>query len=475
MRWRRVSRRSSAALAALAALVPALAMLGFTVDDALVTARYAHHISTGRGYRFNPEGPVTDGVTPLGFAHLLAPLSSGGVMNALWAAKAIGIVSWLAGAAALGRRVAEIEGSGWKWMGLVLVCASAPLAAWSAAGMETGLVTGIVALAIALRHARAREPLGTVLFGVAAGLRPELLPFAVVAGVPSPRPVPLAQFVPTTGHLGRLALAAAPFALAATIREAIFGRAVPLAAIAKAPDPKHGAIYAAACFLLTGPVALLALSEYRRVSPYARWLAAAVAAHFVAIGAAGGDWMPLSRLAVPALPAVGLVAAELAAVSRLPWTLVRVGAALAGELFAWTAAGPKAAGVLADRTALVAEVAPALASSERIAALDIGWVGAAAPHATIVDLAGITDPMIASLPGGHTTKRIPDGLLDDRGVDTLVLLVAGDAEIAEPWPATAFARGVERWVALEPGRAEAMRVSYVSRGALRYAVVRVRR
>ncbi|MFW5740962.1 MAG: hypothetical protein ACOC1F_11415, partial [Myxococcota bacterium] len=35
----------------------------FTVDDALISARYAFHIASGIGHRFNPQGAVTDGVT----------------------------------------------------------------------------------------------------------------------------------------------------------------------------------------------------------------------------------------------------------------------------------------------------------------------------------------------------------------------------------------------------------------------------
>ena len=70
---------------ALAALVPAALLRGFTVDDALITARYAAHLARGLGYRFNAAGAVTDGVTPLGFPYLLAPFARGGPLAAiLW-------------------------------------------------------------------------------------------------------------------------------------------------------------------------------------------------------------------------------------------------------------------------------------------------------------------------------------------------------------------------------------------------------
>ena len=56
-----------------------------------------------------------------------------------------------------------------------------------------------------------------------------------------------------------------------------------------------------------------------------------------------------------------------------------------------------------------------------MASLDAGWVGAATP-ARVVDLAGLTDLAIASLPGGHTSKRVTGAMLSDRNVDALVLL-----------------------------------------------------
>jgi hypothetical protein len=55
-----------------------------------------------------------------------------------------------------------------------------------------------------------------------------------------------------------------------------------------------------------------------------------------------------------------------------------------------------------------------------VATIDIGWVGAAT-GAEIVDLAGVTDPEIAALPGGHTSKAVSGVLLTARHTDRLVL------------------------------------------------------
>lgn len=461
------------ALAGALAVLPAMALLwGFTVDDALIPARYAHHLATGRGYVFNAGGPATDGVTPLGFAQLLAPFAGESARGALAFARALGLVLSVAGAAAIGWRVAGVRGSAWKWSGLVLLGASAPFAAWAGAGLETGTVAGLVAIGIALRHGAVAEPLGAILMGVAAGMRPELLPFAVIAGVPATASAPSSRsLVPGWPDLGRLALVIAPFVAVVVVRMIAFGRPTPLAALAKQTTSSAGLTYAAACFILTGPAALFSVWTWHKTSAYARWLLGAVGIHFVAIGLAGGDWMPLSRLAVAVLPAVALVAAEIAAAgSRVAHALIA--AALALEVFVWTGPGWRSRRVMADRTSVMDQAAPVLRSSRVIASLDVGWVGAAAPDASVLDLAGVTDPIVAALPGGHTQKPIPDQLIADRKVDTIVMLVADDAEVEDEWTRTRFSRGVERWLALSPFVGEKFELVSVTEGRLRYVILR---
>ncbi|WP_433936857.1 hypothetical protein AB3662_19535 [Sorangium cellulosum] len=477
---------------ALSALLPALALSGFTVDDALITARYAHHLARGLGYRFNVAGPVTDGVTPLGWAFILAPFAAGGPLAALAAAKAIGVAAWTLAAGVLALAVDRASDRPARFAALLLVPASAPLGAWSAAGMETGVVAALGALAVAL-PALGQALAGAACAGVAAALRPELLPFALVVAAAAsaaprgggrgeavsrrdndgqaeapPRPARAAW----ARALAALALAGAPFVAVALTRLAIFGRAAPLAALAKAPDAALGARYALACFLLTGPVALVAPLAWRALPAWPRGLLAAVAVHFLAVAAAGGDWMPLSRLVVPALPAVVLAAAHVASAADARATAPRIALALAGQLFVMARIGPTAARVAGERLRVVDELRGALAGAEVVAALDVGWLGAATA-ATLVDLAGVTDPAVAALPGGHTTKRIPAALLDARGVDALVLLLAEGQALASPWTASRFARGVEQRLARLPGAGEAFAPVAVSGVPhLRYVVLR---
>lgn len=466
-----------AAAGAAAALGPAIALRDFTVDDALITARYAAHLARGLGYRFNVAGAVTDGVTPLGFPYLLAPFAGGGPLAALAAAKVMGLASWTIAAAVLAlavdraaRAPGEHQGERRPVLGhaaLLLVACSAPLSAWSVAGMETGLAAALAALAVALPELGVSWA-GAVCAGLVAWLRPEALPFAIVlAASPSP-----GREETVRARAARVALAMAPFFTVMALRLAIFGRPVPLSVLAKPSGAALGANYAVVCFLLTGPIALLAPIAWVRLSGWGRGLVLAVLVHFAAIAAAGGDWMPLSRLAVPALPAAVLAFAHLARVASRASTAARLTLALAGEIFQLVKVGPSAARVGAARRAVIEELRAPLADAKIVAALDIGWLGAAT-GATIVDLAGLTDPDIAALPGGHTSKAIPRGLLDARRVDTIVLLVKEGEPVVVPWSDTFFARIVELRVAGTPDIADAFTLRATSGVPhLRYVVVR---
>lgn len=459
---------AGAVLAALAA-IPATALFGFTVDDALVSARYAAHIAAGLGYRFNAHGAVTDGVTPLGFPYLLAPFAHAGPLAALAAAKWIGIVAWLAGASSIGAAIERAGERRVRFAAFALVVASAPLAAWSVAGMETGLALGLASGAVAAKSLGAPR-IGAVLAGLASALRPELLPWSLTIAAAPP-----ASSAPSSSILSRglaTALAAAPFIVVVAFRVAIFGRPIPLSVLAKPADLAQGATYALACFLLTGPIALVAPLAWRKLAPWPRWLVAATLVHFVAIALAGGDWMPLSRLAVAALPGAALAAAYIAEVADFRATGARFALALSGEIFAFVQRGADAAHVERDRRALIEELRPVLAVSGTVAAVDIGWLGAAT-DATIVDLAGLTDPAIAVLPGSHTSKAIPVQLLDTRRVDTLVLRVMDNKPVLTPWTETWFAYAVEDRIAEMPGLADDFEIVTTSKAPqLTYIVAR---
>jgi hypothetical protein len=455
-----------AAAGAVTAFVPARLLWGFTVDDALIPARYAAHLARGLGYRFNAAGAITDGVTPLGFPYLFAPFAREGPLAALTAAKIAGVCAWTLAAAVLALAIDRAAAARARFLAMLLVACSAPLAAWSVAGLETGIAAALGALAVALPELGFAIA-GSLAAGLVAALRPEALPFALalaMAALPSacaPRPRAL-----------RLALAGAPFVAVALARLAIFGRVVPLSVLAKPSDLGHGLAYAGACFALAGPVAIVAPLAWRRLAWWPRSLIFAVFVHFAAVASAGGDWMPLSRLVVPALPAVVLAAAHVAAVAR-PWaTAARLALALAGELFAFVKLGPDAARVGGERARVIEALRAPLAEAKVVAALDIGWLGAAT-DATIVDLAGLTDPAIAPLPGGHTSKQIPRNLLDSRKVDTIVLRLMEGRSVATPWNESYFASLVELRLSEIAGVGEEFQVVATSDiPHLHYVVVR---
>lgn len=466
-----------ASLAGLAAAVPAAVYLwDFMVDDALITARYAHHISAGVGYRFNPNGAISDGVTPLGWAYLLAPFADS-TLGAFHAAKAIGMAAWLFAAAALGRAIERLDGRATKWLALTLVLCSAPLGAWSVAGMETGVVLALACSAVCAL-AQGRTHWSALAAGLVAGLRPECIPWALLlALVPagsgpndvveqSTRQAPPTLFTPARAM--RLVISAAPFAASAIVRDALFGRPAPLAVYAKPSDLSHGGTYVLAGAIGCG---LLAMVGWRNVPGWVRGLQACIVVHLLAVTAAGGDWMPLSRLLVVVLPSVVLVAAHLLGNGPRWITLPRLVLALAGPVFVFANTGPKAAGVGPKRLALIGELAPTLKDSHVIGALDIGWVGAAAPHADILDFAGVTDPAVAALRGSHTNKPIGEPLLTARKVDTMTLWLA-DEGVANPWTASRFARGVEWHVVQHTWVQTQFEPVAVSQGALHYLVIR---
>lgn len=418
-----------ASLGAAAAALPMAWLWGFSVDDALITARVAARIANGFGYRFNTGGPVADAVTPLGFAYVLAPFSHRGTLAAMYFAKWLGALSGVLTAAWLGK-VAATSGSGRaRFAVLAPLVVSLPFAAWCVSGMETGVVVLLVTVALSTYRVAAFAA------GIAAAWRPELVPFTVVLAVgralaAERRPAPAVR---------ALLVATLPALAVALCRKVVFGHAAPLAVWAKPSDAQHGLYYLAVCLLWTGvPLMIAAPRSLMKLDGSSRAVLAALFFHCLAVIAVGGDWMAFCRLFVPVLPAAFLLAAKLAH-DAPPWsTLVRSGAATLISALLFVKQGPVARGVLEQRLSIIEAAGPALAGATRIATVDVGWVGAAT-EADVVDLAGVTDEYVARLPGGHTSKRLPPRFLANRRVDALVLLTSGIAEAdlsTTPWDRT---------------------------------------
>lgn len=411
-------------------------MWGFSVDDALISVRYAQHLALGFGYRFDAHGPSTDGVTPLPWAFLLRLLVNADPMITLARAKVLGVVAWTLAGGVLGEHVGELLRLQRARRQHVVLAAAAlgvmalafPLGAWAASGMETGLVMALASIAVT-RLGRPNQV--ALLAGLTAAFRPEMVVWAFVlslGGRLAREPRALANA--PLASLGAASLATLPFAVCVVVRLLVFGRPVPLAVLAKPSDLAHGALYVgAATFVLLLPIVVavpVALAhrddgtESAAGVQRARVVVIAFVAHALTVLAVGGDWMPYARLLVPVTPSLVVAFVALARVSRVHSTVVRLALTTAIGLTLAARAAPAGRAVHADRAALVARARPALVGAEVIAALDIGWVGAST-DARIVDLAGLTDPSIAELPGGHTSKRVDVAMLLDRGVDTVVV------------------------------------------------------
>lgn len=437
-----VSRPRSALLFALAALPASLALWGFSVDDAWISVRVAENLADGFGYRFNRQGPVTDAVTPLGWAPLLSLVAGGGSQQTLLWARGLGALAWVASAAILGGLLSDLgRFSRGLALGTLAVCA--PLAAWAVAGMETPWATLFAVLGLVQSR---WAPLAA---GMAAAWRPELGPWAVALAIGSALATRKDADLPTRvrGAAVALALVILPAALVGAVRWFMFGTPVPLAAIAKPSDFSAGVRYAVGALCLSGPPWLLVgFGAYRRLPSRARVWGFAFAVHCVSVVLAGGDWMSFFRLFVPVLPSVIALGAMVQQHSTGAAGVVRAALVLVVPAAVWLYKTADARAVVESREQLIERARPVLASSLVVAAVDVGWIGAAT-DASIVDLAGVTDPSIAPLPGGHTTKRVPSSLLIARQVDTLVLLLADGEPLRVPWHTSRFYYGVDAMLA----------------------------
>jgi hypothetical protein len=154
--------------------------------------------------------------------------------------------------------------------------------------------------------------------------------------------------------------------------------------------------------------------------------------------------MPYARLLVPIVPSLAYGAALASAGAGRVAMAARSFGAVALGVVLLARGGGLGRHVGADRAGLIEAAGPALAGVQRVASLDIGWVGAAT-EADVIDLAGVTDPEVAALPGGHTSKRIDARFLLARDPDALLLyapagLPAGDLSA---WQDTTPSRVVE--------------------------------
>lgn len=404
----------SGLITAAVALTLEVFLWGFTVDDAWIISRVASHGAVSGLFAFNPTGPVTDAVTPWGMAHIVGYAGRAvGLSTPLelwslarwWGCVAYGLSFFLAGYFA----VAGTSSRAW-WNAPCLTVLCLPAAIWAGAGMTAPLV-GLMVLLGALWLERGAWGYAVLLLGSAGAWRPELAPFAMALLVSR------AAFA-RESVFKRLTLAGAlavPSALLMVIRFVNYGHALPLSSIAKQPDFQSGLFYAAMTALWAGIPWLLWLRPVgpgRRREQLIPWLV-----HLTALVFVGGDWMPGLRLSAALFP---WLVWQLAPRLTKRWHLGVFAACAVFPVILFVQQGEDLRAVSTRRFALIEAARPLLSEARVVAGVDIGWLGVAT-EAQVVDLAGVTDPKIAALPGGHTSKAVYPGLFSGRNVDTWVI------------------------------------------------------
>ena len=412
----------------------------YTVDDAYIIARYALRISRGEGYTWNP-GQASDGVT--GPAWLLPGLLAAALgRDPVFAAKLCGLVcAALAGVWCVREQVARSRGLRAAALLAPLLIFQPSLGGLGSAGLETGAATLLICVATsaALRLPRPRVVTLGLCAAALAWLRPELAP---VVGLLLIR---VSVRAGLSRSLWAWGLALAGVGTVCALRLALHGALLPLAWYAKAGGLVDGLHYSARAVPIMTGVGGLALAGA------GAWLgqgrdrmrAALLGVHVLSVILAGGDWMPGFRLFVPLFPQYALLAA-VGAERLLRRSLARRLCALAALLLAcgvplvdlglrlpqWRASA-------ASRDNVGVAIASHLRHEfKRVALVDIGFIGYAS-GVEVVDLAGLTDPAVAAMPGGHLDKRIPLAWLRERAPDALILhsstppLAAGDGRLLD--------------------------------------------
>lgn len=391
----------------------------FTVDDAFIIARYARRLADGQGYTFDGSTP-SDGVTgPLWLLPMLLAEAVGAPPTRL--ADVVGACA-AAGAAALAVLAAHrLAGMRAAWSAAALLCVQVVFGIWAVGGLETAAASfAVTALAWACLWPHA------IIAGSAAAavawLRPELVAAAgvLLAGL----------WVRDRGRgLRATGIAVAGGLALLAFRLWMFQHVLPLSFHAKGGSLANGLEYVViGTLVLTGGggivLAALAIRSGVRGAPM---LMAAVCIHVLAVALAGGDWMPGPRLLMPVVPVYAVLAGT--GVAATSW---RSRAARAGLLLAMSLALglplldgvvqlPRARESGALRQQAAAPLAKWLSDHiERVALVDVGYLGYAS-GVGVIDLAGLTDPAIARMPGGHLDKRVDVGYLSSRRPDALLV------------------------------------------------------
>ena len=440
----RAPPRARMALAALLASGAALMAwyAVYQVDDAYIVYRYAENLANGHGFAFNP-GQRVEGVTCFLWTLLLVPFAALGLPLPV-VAPLLGAACGLLTCALLPAMSARMDGrEGWDVGDLAapaLVLATPAFAYWSVGGLETVPATLLLVLGLA-RHLRDGR------LGLASAV-----PLAMAPLVRPEAPLPIAavladRLLASRGrlreHAAWIAIVAAPGLALLVFRRAYFGAWLPNTYWAKTGGGPAGQARAGIGYVgdflssfveplggshalafspwsaPLGGVLVAAALAWGLLHPQRRVLALVVLALLLAVVLEGGDWMPLHRFLVPAVPLLWLLASSagrrLARRGAAAAVLAIAAGALLGAIGLAYGHSMRVApgGLLSNAEGYrhahvhVADLLRARARpGDTVALMDVGLIGWRT-GLRVFDISGLVEPEVAHSPGGFLSKRYP--------------------------------------------------------------------
>ncbi len=455
------SARLAGVVAVAAALAHALVYLGWMLDDAYISFRYARNLASGAGLVFN-VGERVEGYTNFLWVLLCAAgIRVGAAPELIAPALSLASLVALVLVARSASRFVASRGEGDAPLAgvaaMTVIAATQSFALYGGNGLETVFFS--LWIALAAYSMVARWPLRFAVFtGLAFLTRPEaglvgavgVALFAIDARRDSSRARALVIAV------GALSAIVAPYL---AWKLSWFGALLPNTLRAKPGDLAVGVRY-----VLIGAAPLvgvlgLGLRDATRVEApirrEERELFGLGLALLAAAALEGGDWMPAFRMLAPATAVLamaldGALARALSSRGRLR-SLALASLAL---LVAWngyrTREDLQVIPVVARHEAHLVAIAAAMrrVGVRSVALTDIGRVAWIVDNAVVTDLGGLTDATIASGPGSLLAKRVSPAYMAERDPEVLLLNSALPVRAlpGSPLPAVAPMWKVERSV-----------------------------
>lgn len=381
----------------------------FCMDDVFISLRYARNLANGLGPVFN-AGEHVEGFSNPAFVMLVALLGRLG-MPYLLTSKAVGLVAALGATTIVYLTVSRVAGTRRALVAALLLGGHLPFAAWAVSGLETSLYTLSLIVAVWFLVSDRPASAGGAM-GFAALCRPEapLLAAALLPlwGRKRARPYILGASLVLVPYIAvRLIYYQdlLPNTFYAKLGGAIWER------LPAGVEYIWNAVAGQGVLWLAASMACLACgisTQHARLKIACLALGVAEAAFAVYTG---GDWMPCSRLLVPAAPAFFVLLVVSAPRPMAPLLAVVLPTGLSGprsqeiaarvalhERNIWGArAAWRQAGVWLERHA----------AGQWVAASQIGYMPWCCPSVRFIDLVGLTDRTIAHSPGRFTEKCLP--------------------------------------------------------------------